>query len=327
MAAPHSPPRTPDAGTTARVPRGLLVVLVLGVVALAAAGYAWKGSPALQPVPAVAARADDTGEQDARREIEGVVSDLVQNLAERPEDANAWLMLGRSNGLLGRRDEALAAYEKAVALRGGDAGMLAEYARALATKNGGRSTPQSDALLARALAAEPANPQALGLAGISAFQHADYVTAIRHWETMARGLPADSPDLPRLQASLAEARKRSDSTATSLSGTVTLAPALARQASPSDTVFIFARAAQGSGAPLAALRKQVRDLPIRFSLDDSMAVLPDAKLSGATQLIVGARISKSGNPIRSPGDLSGESAPTVPGARGVSITIDTVIGP
>jgi len=321
-----------------------LSVCVLG---LAIAGYAWKGSPGLKPTPAAAAAAPDAEEQSARQQIEMMVGKLAERLKDKPDDATGWLMLGRSYSVLGRVDEALPAYAKAVALRPADATTLADYADALATKNGGQATPESDAMVARALAAQPTHLKALALAGTSAFERADYATAVRHWEKMAQGLPPDSPDTPRLQASLAEARKRgglaaapttsaaaaprmpgaASGAAASVSGTVTLSPALAAKASPTDTVFIFARAAQGPRMPLAVLRAQVKDLPISYKLDDSMAMAPNARISGAVQVIVGARISKSGNAIPQPGDLAGESAPVVPGASGVAITIANAVGP
>jgi len=108
-------------------------------------------------------------------------------------------------------------------------------------------------------------------------------------------------------------------------GEVKSAPGIAAQAAPTDTVFIFARAAQGPPMPLAVLRKQVRDLPVQFSLDDSMAMAPGANLSGAPQVIVGARVSKSGSPTAQPGDLQGLSAPVANDASGVTIVIDTVV--
>jgi len=321
----------------ARPSRGLLAMLGICVLVIAVAGYAWKGSPTLKPVVA-ATPAADPEEQAARQQIEGMVGKLAERLKEKPDDATGWLMLGRSYTVLGRDDEALAAYAKSAALRPNDATTLADYADALNVKSGGRATPESDALVARALATEPTHLKSLALAGTSAFERGDFATAVRHWEKMALGLPADSPDMPRLQASLDEARRRGGLAApaaaapataaagASITGTVTLAPALAAQASPTDTVFIYARAAQGPRMPLAVIRAQVKDLPMAYKLDDSMAMSPAAKLSGAAQVVVSARISKSGNAIPQAGDLAGESAPVVPGASGVAITIRAAVG-
>ena len=111
-----------------------------------------------------------------------------------------------------------------------------------------------------------------------------------------------------------------------MSGTVTLAPGLAAQAAPGDTVFVFARAVGGGRMPLAVQRAKVGDLPLSFKLDDSMAMTPTATLSGAQQVIVGARISKSGNAIPQAGDLAGEAPPVAPGASGIAIRIDSVLG-
>lgn len=336
--------------SVARPSGGLLATLGLCVLVVAIAGYAWKGSPTLKPVLA-AAPAADPEKQAARQQIEAMVGKLAERLKEKPDDATGWLMLGRSYTVLGRDDEAIAAYAKAVALRPTDATSLADYADALMTKNNSHATPESDALIARALAAERTHLKSLALAGTVAFERADYAGAVRHWEKMAELMPPDSPDAPRLQVSLDEARRRGglstpvasakgkpavSSTdgattatalaATSISGTVTLAPALTARASPTDTVFVFARAAQGSRMPLAVLRAQVKDLPLVYKLDDSMAMAPTAKLSGAAQVIVGARISKSGNAIPQPGDLAGEAAPVAPGTSGVAITIKGAVG-
>ena len=77
--------------------------------------------------------------------------------------------------------------------------------------------------------------------------------------------------------------------------------------------------------PLAVLRKQVKDLPLEFSLDDSMAMQPQLKLSGFDRVIVVARISKSGTPMAQPGDVQGLSATIKPGTKGLNIVIDSVV--
>lgn len=112
----------------------------------------------------------------------------------------------------------------------------------------------------------------------------------------------------------------------SISGTVALAPSLAQQARPADTVFIFARAVEGPPMPLAVIRKQVKDLPLQFSFDDSMAMWPDAKVSAFPRVVVTARVSRSGEGQARPGDLEGHSPPVAVGATGLQIAIASVVG-
>ena len=224
----------------------------------------------------------------------------------------------------------------------------------LAVKNGRQLTGESLTLIDRALKIDPANLKALALAGTAAFDRKDYTLAVQHWEKLLAGVPADSAYRSQVQSGIDEARQlgkmppsataladaaatpqaapaQSDGSAppaaagASVSGTVTLSAALAAQAGPDDTVFVFARAAEGPRMPLAVLRKQVKDLPFEFRLDDSMAMSPAAKLSGAARVVVGARISKTGDAIPKDGDLSGESAPVTPGASGLKIEIAEVV--
>jgi cytochrome c-type biogenesis protein CcmH len=100
---------------------------------------------------------------------------------------------------------------------------------------------------------------------------------------------------------------------------------LAGRAAPTDTVFIFARAASGPPMPLAVLRKQVRDLPLEFTLDDTMAMAPNVKLSDFPAVIIGARVSRSGSATAQSGDLRGQSKPVKVGTTGIAVVIDTAI--
>jgi len=109
--------------------------------------------------------------------------------------------------------------------------------------------------------------------------------------------------------------------AEAITGRVSLSAALKAKAAPDDTVFIFARAVGGGKAPLAILRKQVKDLPFDFTLDNSLAMSPAMSLSTAKEVQVGARVSKSGNAMPQPGDLQGISGTVKPGAKGVVLEI------
>lgn len=115
--------------------------------------------------------------------------------------------------------------------------------------------------------------------------------------------------------------------AKTVSGSVTLANRLLKSVSPDDTVFIVARPQEGSRMPLALLRKQVKDLPLQFTLDDSMGMSPSVKLSTAGKVVVSVRISKTGSPAPEKGDLGGQSEPVSVGTKGLDIEISGFIKP
>ena len=332
-------PEAAAAGAQAPRPSRALTAGVLSfVVVLAVAGYAWTGSPGVPSAGPPTAAAAEGGNPQASGAVDeaqfiAAVEQLAERLKGQPDDVEGWAMLARSYGMLGRLDDALPAYQKAVALNGQDARLLADYADTLALKNDRNLEGEPLALVERALKIEPTNLKALSLAGAAAFNRKDYAGAVRYWERVVQHAPAESPYLPQVQARIAELR--SDAAATppapdaaggaTIRGTVRLAPALAMMAAPTDAVFIFARPAEGSRMPLAIVRKQVKDLPVDFVLDDSMAMSPGAKLSLFPQVVVSARVSKSGQAVPSAGDLSGQSAPIAPTASGLLIEINEVV--
>lgn len=112
--------------------------------------------------------------------------------------------------------------------------------------------------------------------------------------------------------------------AVSIKVSVSLSPVVASKAAPEDVVFVFARAAQGPRMPLAIVRKKVKDLPATIVLDDSQAMNPDMKLSSVAEVVVVARVSKSGTAYAKPGDLEGVSEPVKIG-QSISLNIVKVV--
>jgi hypothetical protein len=112
-------------------------------------------------------------------------------------------------------------------------------------------------------------------------------------------------------------------TDTGVSGTVSIDPQLVGQVSPDDTVFIFARRPEGPPMPLAILRLQVSDLPHEFRLDDSHA-MTDQGLSSVDQVLIVARVSRTGQAMPASGDLEGQSGTVSTGTRDLEIVIDRV---
>jgi len=346
--------RPEPSAAAAPLPRGMLSALSLFVLLVVVVGYATLGAPQAIDPAVRAARADggDGGHAITNEQIEAMAAKLSERLKEQPGDVDSWAMLGRTYAVLGKHPEAMAAFKQAVALRADDAMLLAGYADSMAMVNGRNLEGEPSRLIARALEVDPANLKALSLAGTAAFIRKDYALALRHWEKMQQVAP-DSDFAKQIQGGIEEARKlaaasgqsvpipaqpaaqraappRTDTAqaagAEAISGVVSLAAGLRGKASPEDTLFVYARPAQGARMPLAILRKQVKDLPLRFTLDDTMAMSPAARLSTAQQVVVSARISKSGNAIPQPGDLLGQSDAVAPGASGLSIEIGQVFG-
>ena len=326
--APEVPPRPS---------RRLLLATGAFVLIVTALGYAkygrldaWREAP---PATADAASPE--------MQIAAMVGRLEDRLKSAPDDPEGWTMLGRSYNVLGRYTEADAAFRKVIELRPGDAQAWADRADALAMASGRKLEGEPEKLIARALELDPKNLKALALAGTIAFDRGDYATAIRHWEAaVAVGEPG-SELVRNLQGGVVEARARAGqgapsagspatptaaaAPAASVAGRVALAPDLAARAAPEDTVFVFARAVDGPRVPLAVLRRQVKDLPFEFVLDDSMAMNAALRLSSAQKVVVSARISKSGNAVAQPGDLQGMTPAVSVGARGLQIVIAEVV--
>lgn len=315
-----------------RLPRTALALAVTLPLA-AALLYVVLGTPAaLNP----AAR---QGPQASAAEIEKMVATLAAKLEKDPGNLEGWAMLGRSYMVTGRFADAAKAFDKAGPAMEASTELMLQVAELSAELNEGRIEGRGRELLQRVLKAEPQNPQALVLAGTDAFFRQQYADAVRHWEAVLAQLPPGSPDAQNLTAGIEKARslqgeapagararaeaKPQAAAGKTVSGRVTLAPALAGKASPDDVVFIFARAAEGPRMPLAVVRTRVADLPQDFTLDDSMALSPEFKLSSAGTLRIEARVSKSGDATARPGDLRGESGPVQPGASKLGIVIDT----
>ena len=267
-----------------------------------------------------------------------MIERLAVRLADSPDDANGWRMLARSYSVVGRFAEASNAYARAVELTPNDAQLLADYADVLGAVQGHKLDGKPEKLVARALEIDPDNAKALALAGTIAFDRKDYRLAVSHWERIVRTAPAESDFARSIRGSIAEAQALANQAAPAptrsasisaaspthgLSGVVRLAPHLTGKVTPADTVFVYARAAEGPRVPLAVMRASARELPLDFKLDDAMAMDPSLKLSAFEKIVVSARISKSGNAQPQPGDLYGRTDPISNSASAVTVLIDS----
>jgi cytochrome c-type biogenesis protein CcmH len=248
-----------------------------------------------------------------------------------------------------RYADAIPIFEKAVKLNPDDANLLADYADALGVHQGRKLEGKPALLIQQALKIDPRNVKALMLAGTIAFNRQDYAVAAKDWELARANLPAeaDQESAEQLTASIAEAKRRlgggqlvmtanaepaapaeaakltgQAGASHAITGKVMLGPAVANKASPTDTLFVFARAVNGPPMPVSIVRGTRKDLPFMFRLDDSTSPMPTRKLSDMDQVVIVARLSKSGRAAPESGDLEGMSGPVKPGVGGITVVID-----
>lgn len=329
-----APAAPAEAGAAARRGAARWAALAVGVALplVAVLAYLKFGDiAALDPV------VRQEGHPVTPQQLSEMVDKLAQRMKQTPDNAEGWAMLGRSYAVLGRFEESAQAYARAVALVKGDAALLADYADSLAMAHGGNLLGEPYAIVKQGLAIDPQNFKLLALAGSAEFQQKNYAAAVGFWERSLAQVQPDSDFGRAVRSSIDEARELGklpvaeaqappkDAAKSAITGTVRLAPALASQVSANDTLFIFARPTDGSRMPVAILRLSPAQLPYAFRLDDSLAMTPSNKLSDQRQVLVGARISKSGNATPRAGDLQGSSAPVAPGTQGLVLTIDQVV--
>jgi cytochrome c-type biogenesis protein CcmH len=324
--------RAADAAAGPAMPQrqtSLALALALLLPAAAVAIYLQVGRPDALAMPPelLAAAATPADHGPAEEDIPAMVERLAQRLRTQPEDIDGWHMLARSYSAMNRYADAAKAYAHLATLLPGEAGVLADYADALATAQDGALAGEPERLIERALAIDPQQPKALALAGSAAFARGDFAQAERRWLAVLALVPVDSDFARSTQAGIAEARARQDAPAAPASAASTGVTGAVRLAAgtpmppPGHTLFIYARAASGPPMPLAAIKLKAAVLPLRFVLDDSSALTPGTPLSDAGQLIVGARISASGSATPQPGDLEGQVGPVAAGADGLLIEL------
>lgn len=336
---------TPEPGRVSSRKLGYSLGVVLPVAAFGL--YFWLGNPMsliaiadAQASPDHPAMADTQGEHDFMKMIQRVEEKTRAN----PDDGAAWAMLAKTYSATEQWAKALPAYEKAVKLMPQDAAVLSGYAEVLAIANNRVLTGEHMKLVRKALEIDPDDIKGLELAGIHAFQSKDFAQAILYFERLYALLPPESPYAQDILAArkqaenilaqsggtgmnnlanppVAEDKPAPIASGATIKGRIDITPALKSRLAATDVLFVFARSGE-KGPPVAALRASAGQLPLEFELDDTLAMNPANTLSQHKEVMLVARVSKSGSPMAQAGDLEGTLANVKVGASGVKIVID-----
>lgn len=332
-----------DATPTLRAPRRTMLAVGLTVPAVALGMYMLIGSPG--SMTDAARGAPHAGQQDLAIMVEA----LARKLEKEPDNLQGWAMLARSYKVLGRNQEAELAFEHAGAYIDNDANALANYADVAASNAGGSFKGKPVMLIAKALKADPQNAMALWLSGTEAMSRNDYDTALATWGRLLPLLAPGSEDEKMLRGAMDEVRARAGKPIPAaaaapaaavamapvakpaaapaakggVSGTVELAPGLKAKTAPGDIVMVIARL-PGTRVPLAVMRASASELPLKFTLDDSLAMNPQALISTAKEVEIEARVSKTGMAKAEATDLLSAAQTVKVGAADVTLRVAQV---
>jgi len=261
--------------------------------------------PTLAQVPA----ARQVQEQLSDLSVEEIEDLIKQRLRKNPEDAEGWFVLGKTYMAQQKFDKAITAYQRTYDLVGEEPGVMFSLADALAMQDEGIMLGEPEQLVKRGLEISPQDPTGLWLSGLAAEQRLDYKSAHAAWTRLLPLIQGDPESKAEISGLIRELEQRDPQLTAAVSGgsilnlSISLSDNIRQLAAPEDSVFVYAKAMDGPPMPLAVKRLSVRDLPAEISLSNDDAMIPNMNLSAFARVIVGARVSKSGNPVAQPGDL------------------------
>ncbi|RBP30054.1 cytochrome c-type biogenesis protein CcmH [Marinobacter pelagius] len=310
-------PRSVVPGRKSAIAVALVSVLVLP----GAAYYLYQEWGAMDRVEQYIAM-QQMQQTDAGRQAQ--MTDLVAQLRDRleaaPDNPDGWAMLGQSYMRLEQYQEAAWAFRQlAKVVQDNDQAesvALGLSAQALFFDSQGAMTEAVTEAIRKARALNPDEVNALGLLGINAFSQQNYREAIEYWERIVTVAP-DHPQIASIRGGINEAYNRlgetppevqapADAGGPGVTVEVSLADAFRDQVPADTTLFVFAReAGNSSGPPLAVARLTAGDLPVTLRLDDGNSMSPRAKISSADEVLVTARLSRSGSVSAQAGDWQG----------------------
>ena len=232
---------------------------------------------------------------------------------------------------------ATADYRQLINMQQMTANTWADYADVSASLNGKSLIGAPEKYLQVALSLDPQHAKALWLEGSLQHETEQYAQAVSVWKKLAMALGPDSSDAKLVAANLAEDQQLADTRASQLTNTaasgvavrgeIVLSDALRAQVPAGLTLFVLAKSVDSPGAPVAVLRTTTGRWPVKFELNDTLAMIPERKLSTAGKITVEARVSKSGQATPQSGDLLGVTSPlNAAEGKPVRIVIERVIG-
>lgn len=322
--------------------------LVLGAAAMYnhATNFPWQDPRLAEPSP------PGHGDGTQGASMDQVTQQLEARLKDNPQDADGWRMLARTYLVTNRAADAVASYEKALAITGdGDPSLTLDLAEAMILTEDPALQRKAKEIVDAALVADAGSQKALWYSGVIALRADDKETAKTRWsklleqnpppeirQILEQQLAALGVAVPAARQPAVEAVERS-APAMAAAGSeaagpapqgrtirvaVSVDPSLASRLKPGVVVFVSAREPGIPGPPLAAVRLTTDELPTTVVLSDANAMMEGRNLSSVNDVEVVARVAFGGAVMSSSGDLVGTAIQKKGGPAELSVAIARV---
>jgi cytochrome c-type biogenesis protein CcmH len=340
-------------GESGHAATGTAVVIALAIPLAAFLLYRewsnWNWDPAAQ-----------VAQSSGGHEMDAAIQSLEARLAGNEQDADGWMLLGRSYLVTEQFQKASGAYERAYKLTDGkNAEAVLGYAESMAMADENALAGRAGELFEAALKLEPQNPKALWYGGLAAMRRNDLASARDRWAALsalnpppevkqvldqrvaeldqqlgrvpatpaAGAAPAAAPSMAAASTAPATPNAAAAAGPGAVQIRLKVAPALAAKIPAGAPLFVLARDPTNPGPPLAAKRLGGVQFPYDLTLSDADAMAAGRTISTAKSLTIVARFSSTGMPMASSGDLYGEVSydPATRKGAPIEITIDKTV--
>jgi len=248
-------------------------------------------------------------------DIDAMVAKLEAQLKANPNNAEGWMMLGRSYVTMQRFQSAVDAYQHAYDLTNGqNIDAITGLAEALVLMDENSLTGRAGQLIDQALKLQPNHPKALWYGGLAALKSENLKVARDRFTALLALNPPEQVrgllqrEVQDLNQQLGNAPVADDKNARKLIVHVSLADSIKKRLQGPISLFVLARdPQQKGGAPLAVERHDSAELPLTVELSKANAMLPTHTIEGVASVEVVARLSRSGAPLEQSGDYVGSA--------------------
>jgi cytochrome c-type biogenesis protein CcmH len=326
-------------GRSALIAVAVLAVLVPGTAVLLYRTVSnWDWDPA-----AIAAA------YSGKQSLEDLAAKVEDRVRRKPDDLEAWLLLGRTRFVMKDLPRALEAFASAYRVSNGqNLQAVIGYGETMAMADQSTVAGKAGELFEQAMKLDPSNPKALFYGGAAAAATGHLDVARDRWATLLKQpLPDEvrvavalrvgqldeqlgrtpDPEIAKLatvapEAAAAASQPEAASGPGAATVHVSVSPALAARIPAGTPLFVLARDPTQPGPPFAAKRLPATPLPATVVLGEQDAMMPGRTLKAAHQLVIVARYSASGRPTASSGDWYGEVPYDLAAGKTTELVID-----